>query len=271
MLNPLHSASLVIAASQQINVSTALLLALAFGVVPLFIGLANSRLSSRFNDSGKAFIVGIALGIMIMSIWDLFQGASGLGFGFAPGSGSVQSLLLIAFGVGMFVPFIIGRAGKSIDMHNNFTYAVAYAFAMVVGFHAFAEGIIIGFDLRSEYGFTFAQQSIQALSFILHKVAEGIVISIPIMLIRPRNDVFVLAGIIGSAPLLVGIALAYIGIAGSIASYAFALGVGGSAYILLKLGYLAYTKSKTSIIVFAGVIVGLLFMYFAGWIHTISI
>ena len=258
-------------AVQPVDVNTALLLALAFGVAPLFLGLANSRLSFHAGDRFKTLIVGVAFGITILSVWDLFQSASGLGLNLGPESIHIQSLLLLAFGIGLFLPFVVERTGSSFSTQSQLTYAVAYAFAMIVGFHAFAEGIIIGFDLQSGYAFTFTQRSVQALSFILHKIAEGIVISIPIMFIRPRTDVFVLAGIIGSMPLLVGIVLAYIGISGSLASYAFALGVGGSAYILLRLGYLSSAVSGSRMLLFAGIIVGAIFIYFAGWIHTIQI
>lgn len=273
MIKLLHHTVNVSTAVQPLDVNTAILLALAFGAAPLFLGLTNSILSLRYSDSLKIFLVGLAFGITILSIWDLFQGASGLGLNLGPQSINIQSLLLLAFGIGLFVPFVVERANSpTSSARTQFTsYAVAYAFAMIVGFHAFAEGIIIGFDLQSGYAFTFTQRSVQALSFILHKIAEGIVISIPIMLIRPRTDVFVLAGIIGSMPLLVGIALAYIGISGSVVSYAFALGVGGSAYILLRLGYMSSGISGNKILMFAGIVVGAIFIYFAGWIHTIEI
>jgi len=273
MTNLLHYTLDVGAAAQPVDVNMALLLALAFGAAPLFLGLSNSILSIRYRDSSKAFIAGVAFGITIISIWDLFQGASGLGLSLGPESINVQSLLLLAFGIGLFVPFVVERSSRSVSSSATHfaSYAVAYAFAMIVGFHAFAEGIIIGFDLQSGYAFTFTQRTVQALSFILHKIAEGIVISIPIMLIRPRADVFVIAGIIGSMPLLVGVALAYIGVSGALASYAFALGVGGSAYILLRLGYMSSAISGSRMLLFAGIIVGAIFIYFAGWVHTIEI
>lgn len=273
MFKLLHHTADVGVAVEPIDINTAILLALAFGVVPLFLGLANSRLSFGFSNSTKAFIVGTAFGITILSIWDLFQGASGLGLNLGPESIGIQLLLLLAFGIGLVVSFIVERTSKYVgnSQVQLTSYAIAYAFAMIVGFHAFAEGIVIGFDLQSGYAFTFMQRSIQALSFILHKIAEGIVISIPIMLIRPRADVFVIAGIVGSIPLLVGITLAYIGISGSLASYAFALGLGGSTYILLRLGYISYGLSERKMLLFAGIMVGMLFMYFAGWIHTIEI
>jgi zinc transporter ZupT len=271
----LHHTAYVVAAAEQVDLNIGLLLALAFGVAPLFLGLVNSRVSFNFGNSAKAFIAGSAFGITILSVWDLFQGASGLGMNLGSESINIQSLLLLAFGIGLFIPFVIERSGKSSNttesLNHLSSYAVAYAFAMIVGFHAFAEGIIIGYDLQSGYAFTFMQRSVQTLSFILHKIAEGIVISIPIMLIRPRLDVFILAGIIGSMPLLIGISLSYIGVSGYLASYAFALGVGGSTYILLRLGFISYTVSENKMFLFAGIIVGVLFMYFAGWIHTIEI
>ena len=272
MTNLLHYTMDVGAVAQPVDVNMALLLALAFGAAPLFLGLTNSILSIRYRDSSKILIAGVAFGITIISVWDIFQGASGLGLNLGPDSIGIQSLLLLAFGIGLLVPFIVERSSSSVSSSGtHFTsYAVAYAFAMIVGFHAFAEGVIIGFDLQSGYAFTFTQRSVQALSFILHKIAEGIVISVPIMLIRPRTDVFVIAGIIGSMPLLVGVALAYIGVSGSLASYAFALGVGGSAYILLRLGYMSSAISGSRMLLFAGIVLGAIFIYFAGWIHTIE-
>jgi zinc transporter ZupT len=274
LIKLLHHTADIGTALEPVDVNTTLLLALAFGVAPLFLGLANSRLSFGVGNSAKIFIIGTAFGITILSIWDLFQGASGLGLNLGPEAISIQLLLLLAVSVGFLVPFAIAgpkfRSINSSQIQIN-PYALAYVFAMIIGFHAFAEGIIIGFDLQSGYAFTFTQRTVQALSFVLHKIAEGIVISIPIMLTRPRSDAFVLAGIIGSMPLLVGIALAYIGLPGSLASYAFALATGGSAYILLRFGYTLYTMQGSKMPLFAGVIVGLLFMYFAGWIHTIEI
>lgn len=272
MTNLLHY-TMDVGAAQPVDVNMALLLALAFGVAPLFLGLTNSILSVRYRDSLKILIAGVAFGITIISVWDIFQGASGLGLSLGPDSIDIQSLLLLAFGIGLFIPLVVEKAsgpGRSSDTRYT-SYAIAYAFAMIVGFHAFAEGIIIGFDLQTGYAFTFTQRSVQALSFILHKIAEGIIISVPIMLIKPKKDVFVIAGIIGSMPLLVGIALAYIGVSGSLVSYAFALGVGGSAYILLRLGYMSSSISGNRMLLFAGIIVGAIFIYFAGWIHTIEI
>ncbi|MFY3740827.1 MAG: vacuolar-type H+-ATPase subunit I/STV1, partial [Candidatus Nitrosomirales archaeon] len=121
-------------AAQPVDVNMALLLALAFGAAPLFIGLTNSILSVRYRDSSKTLIAGVAFGITIISIWDLFQGASGLGLSLGPESINIQSLLLLAFGIGLFVPFVVERTSRSISSsETHFTsYAVAYAFAMIV-------------------------------------------------------------------------------------------------------------------------------------------
>lgn len=261
MFELLHHTQDVGTAAQPVDVNTAILLALAFGTVPVFIGLSNSMLPAKYERS-KPLMASVALGITIFSVWDLFQGASGLGLNLGSESAYIQMLLILASAIGFFVPFVAGRKSKS-----SGTYTVAYLFAMIVGFHAFAEGIIIGFDLQSEYAFTFTQRSVQALSFILHKLAEGFIISIPIML-RYKGEVFVISGIMASVPLLAGIAFAYIGIPSALSSYAFALGMGGSVYILLRLAQLVHKISSKIVI---GAIIGIAFMYLAGWIHTLSV
>lgn len=257
---------------EMLDVNSAIALSVAFGVVPLYIGLTNSKLSHKLRDSSKAFITAVAFGIVIFSLIDLFGGASRLGIDFGLNAIPLQSTLLFAFAIGLMIPFVVERYLKTeINAHSITTYAVAYLFALAVAFHSFAEGVVIGFDLQTGYSFTFTQQSLQATSFFLHKIAEGLVISIPIMLIRPKTETFVLAGIVGSIPLLIGITTAYLGIPGLAASYAFAIGAGVSTYVLYKLGYLSHTLTQNKMLIFAGMIVGFLFMYFAGWIHSIQV
>lgn len=259
--------------TEIMDVKSAVALSLLFGVVPLYIGLTNSKLSSKLHESSKGFIASIAFGIVIFSLIDLFGGASRLGIDFGLRAIPLQSTLLLAFAVGLVIPFAVERYSQSRGNTQTqvITYAVAYLFALAVAFHAFAEGVVIGFDLQSGHSFTFTQRSLQATSFFLHKIAEGLVISTPIMLIRPRAETFVLAGIVGSIPLLIGVTSAYLGIPGLAASYGFALGAGVSVYALFKLGHLSNIFTTNKMLMFAGIIIGLFFMYFAGWIHAIEI
>jgi len=255
------------------DVSSAIMLSIVFGVIPLYIGLMNSKLSSKLPDSSKGFITSIAFGIVIFSLIDLFGGASRLGIDFGLRAIPLQLTLLLAFAVGLIISFIAERYSR---VGNNtqtqvVTYAIAYLFALAVAFHSFAEGVVIGFDLQSGHSFTFTQRSLQATSFFLHKIAEGIMVSIPIMLTRVKAETFMLAGAIGSIPLLVGVIVAYLGIPGITASFGFALGAGVSTYILFKLGHLSQVYTKNRMLMFSGIIIGVFFMYFAGWIHTIEI
>lgn len=254
------------------DVSSAIMLSIVFGIIPLYIGLTNSKLSSKLQDSSKGFIASVAFGIVIFSLIDLFGGASRLGIDFGLRAVPLQLTLLLAFAVGLIIPFVVERYSR---VGNNtptlITYTIAYLFALAVAFHSFAEGVVIGFDLQAGHSFTFTQRSLQATSFFLHKIAEGIMISIPFMLTRVKAETFVLAGAIGSIPLLVGIIVAYLGIPGIAASFGFALGAGVSTYILFKLGHLSQVYTKNRLLMFSGITIGVFFMYFAGWIHTIEI
>ena len=256
-----------------LDVRSAIALSLTFGVEPLYIGLTNSRISYKLNDSSKGFIISVAFGIVSFSLIDLFGGASRLGIDFGLRAIPLQSTLLLAFAAGLVIPFAAERYSKTggNGQLQTITYTAAYLFALAVAFHSFAEGVVVGYDLQSGYSFTFTQRSLQATSFILHKIAEGLVISTPIMLTRPKVESFVLAGIISSVPLLVGVASAYLGIPGLAASYGFALGAGALTYVLFKLGHLSHMLTGGKMQIFAGIMIGILFMYFAGWIHSIEI
>ncbi|MEM3084104.1 MAG: hypothetical protein QXP61_03345 [Nitrososphaerales archaeon] len=255
------------------DVANAIALSVVFGVIPLYIGLTNSKLSYRLSNSSKGFIISIAFGIVIFSLIDLFGGASRLGIDFGLRAVPLQVTLLLALTGGLAVPFIVERYSRNTinTQQLTATYAVAYLFATAVAFHSFAEGVVVGFDLQSGYSFTFTQRSLQAASFFLHKIAEGVVISIPLMLLRPKTETFALVGIVGSVPLLIGLILAYMGIPGVGASYGFALGAGVTTYVLFKLGYLCNMLTHNRMIMFSGIVTGLLFMYLAGWIHSVEV
>ena len=259
--------------TEILDANKGILLSVAIGVVPLYIGLTNSKLSHKLRDSSKGFITSIAFGIVIFSLIDLFGGASKLGIDFGLKAIPLQSTLLLAFALGLVIPFAVeGYSKTKGNLESKIaTYYIAYLFALAVAFHSFAEGVVIGFDLQSGYSFTLTQQSLQGISFFMHKIAEGLVISIPIMLIKPRAETFILAGVVGSIPLLVGISTAYLSIPGLAASYGFALGAGVSTYVLFKLSYLANLLLKNKTLIFSGILIGLFYMYLAGWIHSIEI
>ncbi len=262
--------------SADIGVGNAVALSLAFGLVPLYIGLTNSRLSRNLRDGTKGFIAGVAFGMAIFSLFDLLGGASRLGIDFGFKALGLQASMMLAFAVGLVIPFIAERRSKSHGSAPAWStaYGTVYLFALAFAFHAFAEGIVIGYDLQTGYSFTSAQRTLQGTSFVLHKIAEGFVISIPLVLgaawLRKDTETFVLAGILGSTPLSVGVALAYLGAPGLAASYGFALGAGTLVYVLFKLAHISQTLSEARLRIFAGIIIGVLFMYFAGWIHSIQ-
>lgn len=263
--------------SADIGVGNAVLLSLAFGVVPLYIGLTNSKLSRKLKDTSKGFVASVAFGIVIFSLFDLLGGASRLGIDFGLRAVHLQATFLLAFAAGLAIPFLAERYSKKSGGNRSLqitAYGAAYLFALAVAFHSFAEGVVVGYDLQTGYSFTFAQRSLQGTSFVLHKIAEGFVISIPLMLGamwgKRDTETFVLAGILGAIPLSVGVAIAYLGIPGLAASYGFALGAGVFTYVLFKLAHLSQMLAEGRLRIFAGIIIGVLFMYLAGWIHSIQ-
>ena len=242
--------------------SLLLLLAVSvMGLTPIIIGIAQGAIAQRFTPKVKSTILGLAFGAMIFSLLDLFRGASGLGVDFGFSSPYTQILLILSFSLGLFLPKFLNKSSE--------IGSLLYPFALVIGFHSFGEGIVIGFDLSVGHGFALVDRGLQTLSFILHKGAEGLAISIPIMFSKyVSRKRIVYATLLSGGPLIVGTGLVSLGISGSIASFSFAAGVGGLTFILLKLGMIL-GKQKESDLIYFGLLAGILYMYLAGAIHGV--
>lgn len=255
--------------SEFFRMSDAIALSATIGIVPIYVGLTNSFISRGLGASAKGFMACVAFGIAIFSLVDLFGSASNLGIDLR--STAFQMVLVFGFAVGLATPFVTERASTSSENMQAQLKTMAYMFALAVAFHGFAEGIVISYDLQSGYVFTFAHRIVQTTSFLIHKVAEGFVVSIPLLLARAGKDSFALVGIAASLPLVFGVASVYFDVPGMASSFGFALGAGALTYVLFKLGNLASLLGTGSVKMFAGILAGILLMYFAGWIHSIEL
>ncbi|MFQ6010979.1 MAG: hypothetical protein ACE5KG_02280 [Nitrososphaerales archaeon] len=231
------------------------------GLVPIIIGITLGVLSRKFRIRTKSLITGIAFGAMIFSMLDLFRGALGLGVDFGFSSPATQVILLLSFALGLYLPTLL-------DRHSE-VGSLLYPFAIVIGFHSFGEGIVIGYDFPIGYGFPLLDRGLQTLSFMLHKGAEGLAISIPVMLSKsiPKRQL-VYAILISAGPLFLGTALVSAGADGSLVSFSFAAGLGGLTFMLLRLGKILGDRKETDLI-YLGLLVGVLYLYLAGAIHGV--
>lgn len=255
---------------QGIDVSTALALMALLGIVPTYIGLSQAMSARNSRANVKGLLSGVALGLAIFFTVDLFEEASSLGVDFGLRSNPIQLVLLLSFSTGLLLlPALESIWGSERESAGLFHPFVAYLFALGIGFHSFGEGVVAGYDLSAEYTSTLPQTVLQALSFSFHKLSEGFIISMP-FLFGGSKRAMVSSGLVAGIPLLLGTLLGFSGISGIVTSYSFAAGAGATTYILVRLAHSSYGL-RGSWSLYLGVLAGLLFMYFAGWMHSIEL
>ena len=243
-----------------------LIILLSFSIV--YLGIKQVEVSKNFNERNKSIIFGFIFGIMIFSIIDMFKGASNLGVEFGIRFPIVQLSLLISFIIGLLFPslFEINNITKSDQNYLR----LSYLFALGIGFHSFSEGVVISLNLLAGYNFTLLQRTTQTMSFLLHKFSEGLIISIPLLFVTTNisKTIFNLA-LISILPIILGSMFGFLGINGSITSYFFSAGAGSLTYILYKIGRISNNIPERRII-YLGIVIGILYMYFSGIIHSIE-
>ncbi len=257
---------------QDIDIITAILFAAVLGLVPLYLAISQSFRSRILGDRAKSIITGIAFGAMIFFVVDLFEGASTLGVDFGTRSFEFRVALVGSFAMGLMIPAILEpplKKGEDPGQNDG----LAYLFALSMGFHAFAEGVVIGYDVTSGYGFSLLQRMVQTVSFVLHKGGEGLAISIPLMFRLSSSGIsrtVIYCGLLAGAPLILGTASGFLGLTGIAASFAFSAGAGGLAYVIFRLAKFPMDPSSGKVF-YLGILLGVLYMYFAGSLHAIEL
>lgn len=242
----------------------AVLAFLAAGVGPTYLGLFLILFLRRSSEAFGRFVASIASGIALALFFDLVSNASALGLSLGSRGSATQILLVISFVVGLLALFLLdGKIGQS---DQPIPTAILYVIALGTAFHSLAEGIVVGYDIRTTGLSEELSTIVQGVSFALHKAGEGFVIaSLFIRRINWRN--IVVAGGLASFPGLLGALLGTFGIPGVVSSFMFAAGAGASIYIITKTIPVAVSKSNITMAV--GIVLGYLFIYGAGIIHNL--
>ena len=244
---------------------TAPAVVLAAAVIPSYIGLFIALLMvKKIGDRFTKYAAGVASGISFALFFDLVSDASGLGLNLASSASITQVIFIVSFLIGILTLSVLDARTSNDASVPTF---LVYIISLGIGFHSIAEGIVIGYDVRTT-GFSDDLSTIvQGVSFALHKAAEGLVIgAFFTKQSRPSNAIF--AGAIASLPGVLGASLGAFGIPGIISSYLFAMGAGATIYMITKLIPVA-VSGKSRITVAIGIAVGYLFIYGAGLIHNI--
>ncbi len=237
---------------------------LAVGVLPTYLGLVFPRLIGRKSGEGSApLAASLATGISFALFFDLVSDASGLGLNLGSKASGTQLTLVGSFVFGILLLFSL----ESRSEKQSLPFSLAYVMAFGIGFHSFAEGIIVGYDIRTTGLPEDLGTAVQGLSFALHKAGEGFVIA-SLFLRRIGWGNIAVAGAVASLPGALGAILGAIAIPGVIGSYFFAMGAGASIFIIAKLIPVAFS-GKSNLMAGIGIAAGYLFIYGAGLIHTL--
>jgi len=237
----------------------------ASAVIPAYIGLLIALLiAKKIGDRFSRFGASLASGISFALFFDLVSNASGLGLNLASRVSITQVIFIGSFIVGIFALFALdARASSDVSVPTFLVYIIALG----VSFHSIAEGIVVGYDIRTT-GFSQDLATImQGLSFALHKAAEGFVIG-SFFTKQSKLSNVIFAGAIASLPGVLGALLGAFGIPGIVSSYLFAMGAGAAIYTITKL-IPAAVSGKNNITIAMGIALGYLFIYGAGLIHNI--
>ena len=237
----------------------------AAAVIPSYIGLLIAlAIAKRSGNGFNRYAASIASGISFALFFDLVANASGLGLNIASRASITQVVLIASFLVSLLALFALDTRTSNDGSIPSF---LAYVIALGIGFHSTAEGIVVGYDVRTTGFSQDAATIMQGLSFALHKAAEGFVIG-SFFTKQSKLSIGIFAGAIAALPGVLGALLGSFGVPGIASSYFFAMGAGAAIYIITKLIPVAVSE-KNKIVIAIGIALGYLFIYGAGLIHNV--
>ena len=272
---------------------TALLAGAAATLVPLYLGIATPWFAPRIIHLGSSslfpFLAAVASGILfwffldVMGVAALLDVNQPFGLSYNQDLSHVTLIVLFTLGVGgLFwmeksliarvaastetteVPSSLGHGLTSI---RHFTFAVAIAAALGIGFHAFGEGIEIGAVIPSSTSILEAIGGFYpGTAYVLHKLLEGFVVGVVALLAGATGwKKLGILGLISGLPTILGF---FVGVPQLIAAtYFFALGGAGTVYIAIRL-IPVFTKQDFNYRLIAAFLIGFFAMYFAGLLHA---
>lgn len=255
---------------RMVDLPAAVGLVVVVGVVPVYAGLAHLYFTRKLSSGAKGLLAAAAFGAMVPYLVDAFKGASSLGIDMGSGAPIAQGMLVFIFAVGLLLPSLIGSKGEP-SSTLLFAASNSYLFAFAIGLHGFGEGIVIGYDFLAGASFSLTHRVVQALSFFLHKAAEGFTVSIPLLFANKWGlSSVVYTGLIAGLPVVAGVFLGYLGVSGGVVPYSFAAAAGAAMFVLHHLSSMS-SQSVRGRKLYASMLLGVLYMYMAGWLHGLVI
>lgn len=240
------------------------LIGLYVGVIPIFLGIFWLPALRRLSRSWMTFLTALTAGLLIFLGVDTLVEALEQA---ALVAGPFQGVGLIGIGsVGIFMLLaaISSREASIGRSESSRRLSVAYMIALGIGLHNLGEGLAIGAAYNVG---EVALGTFLVVGFIIQNITEGLGIIAPILRDRtPLKDLAIL-GILGGGPAIVGTWLG--GFSPSPIMAVLFLGIGTGAifevvYEISKLLQRDLAKRPAPIVVFSGVISGMLLLWVTG-------
>ncbi len=252
---------------------------LASTFLPAAAGLLLVGFSPRLNPR---YAAAFALGVFILYFSDTFADSAFLDLNSGLNGGSYQLVLLVLMGAGLLVFFVADSGLLGSESSYKSGLFVPLTIALAIGIHGFGEGSAFGSTAASTNQSSLVDAFggvAPAVSFIIHKALEAVMVGACYLGFRAD------AGLRKGRRLLELVALAALfsvpGLVGSItgyyfvydATYAFALAVGASLFVLIRLSKALFVHEgsagageslKTGFLI----LLGFLFIYAAALLHS---
>lgn len=243
------------------------LIGLYVGVIPIFLGMVWFPVLKRLGSKWMMFLMAITAGLLLFLGLDAtneaLEQSTALG-------GAFQGVGLIGIGiVSIFLLLLaISRRQATVGKSESAQrMSLALVIAVGIGLHNLGEGLAIGAAYTAGAA---ALGTFLVVGFVLQNITEGLGIVAPILKDRPSLRFMALSGLIGGAPAILG---AWIGglVTLPVLNVLFlAIGAGAVfevAYEVTKMLQRDIAKHGRPVWAFAGVLIGMLLLYFTGiWI-----
>ncbi|MEX1246844.1 MAG: hypothetical protein WEA61_00040 [Anaerolineales bacterium] len=240
------------------------LIGLYVGVIPIFLGILWLPALRRLSRSWMTFLNALTAGLLVfLGVDTLVEAIEQTALVPSPFQG-FGLIAIGAVGVFMLLAAISAREDNLRRGESAKRMAIAFMIALGIGLHNLGEGLAIGAAYNVG---EIALGTFLVVGFIIQNITEGLGIIAPILRERPAIRHLALLGLLGGAPAIVG---AWIGGFSPSATLAVLfLGIGTGAifevvYEIAKLLQRDTAKRPAPMLIFAGVISGMLLLWVTG-------
>jgi zinc transporter ZupT len=241
------------------------LIGLYVGVIPIFLGIfwlpALRMLDKKWMTFLLALTVGLLIYLGIDTLNEAFEQTTEL-------AGTYQGIGLI--GIGAVASYmlldVVGNMGPSDRSASSSRLSLAWRVALGIGIHNLGEGLAIGAAYNVG---EIALGTFLVVGFIIQNITEGLGIIAPILKDKPSLGQLAWLGLIGGAPAIFGAWIGGFTPSPFLSVLFLAIGTGAIFQVAVEIWKLLQRdneKQPTPMMIFGGVVLGMLTLWVTGLI-----